>query len=94
MKKYAVIVAGGAGLRMGAAMPKQFLPLNGKPVLWHSLNTFLDAWPDLDIILVLPQDHLQTGENIVSTTSNPARIRITVGGETRFHSAKKRTYLH
>ena len=88
MKKYAVIVAGGAGLRMGTAIPKQFLPLRGKPVLWHSLNTFLEAWPELDIILVLPHDHLKTGEDIAATTSNPARIRITVGGETRFHSVK------
>jgi len=88
MKKYAVIVAGGSGLRMGTAVPKQFLPLHGKPVLWHSLNTFLTAWPDLAIILVLPPDHVRTGEEIVATTTNPARIRITVGGETRFHSVK------
>ena len=88
MKKFAVIVAGGAGLRMGTAIPKQFLPLRGKTVLWHSLNTFLEAWPELEIILVLPKDHLHTGEDIVSTTNDPARIRITVGGETRFHSVK------
>jgi len=88
MKKYAVIVAGGSGLRMGTAVPKQFLTLHGKPVLWHSLNTFLEAWPELEIILVLPQDHVQTGEDIVNTTSGPARVRITVGGETRFHSVK------
>ena len=88
MKKYAVIVAGGSGLRMGTAVPKQFLPLRGKPVLWHSLNTFLEAWPELEIILVLPQDHLRTGSTIIATTTNPARITITVGGETRFHSVK------
>jgi 2-C-methyl-D-erythritol 4-phosphate cytidylyltransferase len=88
LKKYAVIVAGGSGLRMGASLPKQFLPLHGKPVLWYSLNTFLEAWPDLQIILVLPQNHLQTGQEILQTTSDPARIRITVGGETRFHSVK------
>ena len=88
MKKYAVIVAGGSGLRMGAATPKQFLPIHGKPVLWYSLNTFLAAWPDLQIILVLPHNHLQTGEEIIQTTSDPARIRITVGGDTRFHSVK------
>lgn len=88
MKKYAVIVAGGSGLRMGTALPKQFLPLYGKPVLWYSLTTFLDAWPDLEIILVLPQVHFRTGEEIVATTADPARIRITVGGDTRFHSVK------
>lgn len=75
-------------MRMGTALPKQFLPLRGKPVLWHSLQTFLAAWPHLEIVLVLPQEHVSTGEAIVATTSSPARIRITVGGETRFHSVK------
>ncbi|HEY8893663.1 MAG TPA: 2-C-methyl-D-erythritol 4-phosphate cytidylyltransferase [Niastella sp.] len=88
LKKYAVIVAGGSGLRMGAALPKQFLPLCGKPVLWYSLETFLKAWPDMQIILVLPKDHQEAGLAIVNTTSDPARIRITHGGETRFHSVK------
>jgi 2-C-methyl-D-erythritol 4-phosphate cytidylyltransferase len=88
MKKYAVIVAGGSGLRMGTALPKQFLPLHGKPVLWYSLTAFLEAWPDLEIILVLPRDHFDTGEKIIAATASPARIRITVGGETRFHSVK------
>lgn len=88
MNKYAVIVAGGSGLRMGTALPKQFLPLCGKPVLWYSLETFLKAWPNLHIILVLPKDHQEAGLAIVNTTSDPARIRITPGGETRFHSVK------
>src|SRR5689334_6640885 len=73
---------------MGTTLPKQFLPLCGKPVLLHSLETFLSAWPDMHIILVLPKDHQQAGADIVNTTSDPARIRITVGGETRFHSVK------
>jgi 2-C-methyl-D-erythritol 4-phosphate cytidylyltransferase len=88
LNKYAVIVAGGSGLRMGTALPKQFLPLCGKPVLWYSLETFLQAWPDMQIILVLPKDHQEAGLAIVNNTSDPARIRITVGGETRFHSVK------
>jgi 2-C-methyl-D-erythritol 4-phosphate cytidylyltransferase len=88
MKKYAVIVAGGSGLRMGAALPKQFLPLRGKPVLWYSLDTFLRAWPNIEIILVLPNNHVQAGQEIVNTTADPARISITVGGDTRFHSVK------
>jgi 2-C-methyl-D-erythritol 4-phosphate cytidylyltransferase len=88
MKKYAVIVAGGSGLRMGTTVPKQFLPLRGKPVLWYSLTTFLNAFKDLEIILVLPQQHLQTGHEIIRTTHQPHRIWITVGGETRFHSVR------
>jgi 2-C-methyl-D-erythritol 4-phosphate cytidylyltransferase len=73
---------------MGTTLPKQFLPLCGKPVLWYSLETFLSAAPDMDIILVLPKDHVQAGQAIINTTSDPARIRITVGGDTRFHSVK------
>jgi 2-C-methyl-D-erythritol 4-phosphate cytidylyltransferase len=88
LNKYAVIVAGGSGLRMGTTLPKQFLPLCGKPVLWYSLETFLAAAPDMQIILVLPKDHVQTGQAVISTTSDPARITITTGGETRFHSVQ------
>lgn len=88
MKKYAVIVAGGSGLRMGTAVPKQFLDLQGKPVLWHTLTSFLDAFPDLEIILVLPQAHVETGLDIIHQTYDPQRIWITIGGETRFHSVK------
>ena len=89
MKKYAVIVAGGSGLRMGTSVPKQFLELQGKPVLWYTITAFLEAYPDLEIILVLPQAHLQTGLHIIQTTKDPGRVWITEGGETRFHSVKK-----
>jgi len=89
MKKYAVIVAGGSGLRMGTSVPKQFLELQGRPVLWYTITAFLNAYPDLEIILVLPQAHLQTGLHIIQTTKDPSRVWITEGGETRFHSVKK-----
>lgn len=89
MKKYAVIVAGGSGLRMGTQVPKQFLELQNKPVLWYTLEAFLAAFADMEIILVLPHTHLQTGLHIVNSTSAPGRITITEGGATRFHSVKK-----
>ncbi|AXY75184.1 2-C-methyl-D-erythritol 4-phosphate cytidylyltransferase [Paraflavitalea soli] len=88
MKKYAVIVAGGSGMRMGTVVPKQFLPLQGKPVLWYTLTAFLDSFPDLDIILVLPEAHIQTGQEILRSTYAPDRIWMAVGGETRFHSVR------
>lgn len=88
MKKYAVIVAGGSGLRMGTAVPKQFLELSGHPVLWHTLNAFLQAYSDLEVILVLPQAHVETGLAIIQTTTDPSRIWIATGGDTRFHSVK------
>lgn len=88
MKKFAVIVAGGSGSRMESDIPKQFMQLNGKPVLWYTLNTFLQAYPDMEIILVLPEAHAHTGKEIADTTSNPERVRTTYGGKTRFHSVK------
>lgn len=88
MKKYAVIVAGGSGQRMGAAMPKQFMLLQQKPLLWYSLNTFLQAFDDIEIILVLPKDNLAEGEQIVTDLNAGNRIMITAGGTTRFHSVQ------
>jgi 2-C-methyl-D-erythritol 4-phosphate cytidylyltransferase len=88
MKKYAVIVAGGSGLRMGTRIPKQFLPIFGKPVLLYTLNTFLEAYADMEIILVLPEEHTKTGEDIVHQSQDPSRVWITIGGATRFDSVK------
>ncbi|GAO41079.1 2-C-methyl-D-erythritol 4-phosphate cytidylyltransferase [Flavihumibacter petaseus] len=88
MEKYAVVVAGGSGLRMGTPVPKQFLEIRERPVLWYTLNAFLDAFSDLQIILVLPEQHLETGKRILRSTYDPDRIWMTVGGETRFHSVR------
>ena len=55
-KKYAIIVAGGKGTRMGTELPKQFLLLNGKPVLMHTLESFYKYDPTIKIILVIPSD--------------------------------------
>jgi 2-C-methyl-D-erythritol 4-phosphate cytidylyltransferase len=87
MYKYAIIVAGGTGTRMGGDIPKQFQLLKGKPVLWHTLKAFTDAYDDIQLVLVLPEAHLQNGEAIAKEFSMH-RIRITPGGETRFQSVK------
>ena len=88
MKKYAVIVAGGSGQRMGAAVPKQFLQLKGRPVLWHAIRAFLDAYDDIAIILVLPKENLPEGEAIVQSLNNGKNIQCVSGGITRFHSVQ------
>ena len=88
MKKYAIIVAGGIGNRMGQNIPKQFLLLNDKPVLYYTLKTFLEAFPDLHIILVLPDVYTDMGKEIVDGYFDYTRIQITAGGETRFHSVQ------
>ena len=88
MKKYALIVAGGTGSRMGGNLPKQFMPLKDKPVLYYSLKVFLDAYEDLQIILVLPVAFIDVGQEIIDAYFEKDRIRIATGGDTRFQSVK------
>ena len=88
MKKYAVIVAGGSGTRMGSSLPKQFLLIQGKPVLFYTIRAFLDAFPTIEIILVLPESQMELGKEIMDGYFTGANIRLTTGGETRFHSVK------
>jgi 2-C-methyl-D-erythritol 4-phosphate cytidylyltransferase len=88
MKKYAVIVAGGNGSRMNTAIPKQFLLLKNKPVLFYTLDVFLKAYSDMHIILVLPTEYLSDGKKIIDDFFKGKQIQITVGGNTRFHSVQ------
>ncbi|HEX2607549.1 MAG TPA: 2-C-methyl-D-erythritol 4-phosphate cytidylyltransferase [Flavisolibacter sp.] len=88
MRKYGIIVAGGTGKRMGSATPKQFLFLNDRPVLFYTIKTFLEAFPDLRIILVLPEEFTDMGREIIDAYFDYERIQITSGGETRFHSVQ------
>jgi 2-C-methyl-D-erythritol 4-phosphate cytidylyltransferase len=83
-----LLVAGGKGLRMGSAIPKQFLPLNGKPVLYYAAKVFLDTFPDIKIILVLPQEHISYGNILLQAFDNRIDLTIVAGGETRFHSVR------
>ena len=88
MEKYAVIVAGGIGKRMNSDIPKQFMRLHGKPVLYYTIKAFIDAFSDINIILVFPEEHIDHGREIVDAYFNTTNIIFTVGGETRFHSVK------
>lgn len=88
MQKIAIIVAGGAGVRMGSAIPKQFLLLHGKPVLQYTLQAFLAAYNDLKIILVIPDAHFDKGNGLIEELQAADRIKLVQGGETRFHSVK------
>ena len=88
MKKYAVIVAAGAGIRMKSEVPKQFMLLRNKPLLFYSVDTFLQAYDDLEVILVLPLDHMAKGQEIIDGYFDNSRIRICEGGKTRFQSVK------
>lgn len=88
MKKIALIVAGGNGSRMNSDTPKQFLLLKNKPVLYYSIKSFLDAFDDLEIILVLPEEHIALGQEIIDGYFDRSKFKITAGGRTRFHSVK------
>lgn len=89
MRKYAVIVAGGSGLRMGTTVPKQFLKLHEKPVLHYTVSTFLQSYPDLQVILVLPENSLVYVDELVSGLPDGSRVTITTGGDTRFDSVRR-----
>jgi len=87
-KNYVIIVAGGSGIRMQAAVPKQFLLLNGLPVLMHTINAFYNSLSQPQIILVLPQAHREYWDELCLKHNFSVPHTVTNGGETRFHSVK------
>lgn len=89
MKKYVIIVGGGSGTRMNSEVPKQFMLLKGKPVLYYAINTFLETYDDCRIILVLPEEHVAAGQEIIDAFFSYDNIEIVTGGRTRFHSVQK-----
>lgn len=88
MKKHIIIVAGGKGLRMGGDIPKQFLPIGGKPVLMRTLEAFHQYDPSIHIVLVLPVSQQAYWKELCETYSFDLLHEIADGGETRFHSVK------
>ena len=88
MKKYAIIVAGGKGLRMGGELPKQFIPVEGRPVLMRTLDNFQACDSSIEIILVLPRDHQPYWQELCLEYQFAVPHRIADGGATRFHSVQ------
>ena len=86
MERYAILVAGGRGLRMGGDIPKQFLPIGGKPVLMRTIEVFCQAYPDIHIILVLPVSQQDYWQQLCQDYHFTVPVQIADGGETRFHS--------
>ncbi len=86
MQKYAIIVAGGSGTRMQSELPKQFLQLNGKPILMHTIEAF--RFDDIAITLVLPKEQLEYWKELCSTHNFNTHHKVVEGGETRFQSVK------
>lgn len=82
-----IIVAGGAGRRMGGALPKQFMMLEQQPILARSINRIHEALPKAEIVVVLPAEHVELWRNMAARF-DVARHKIAVGGKERFHSVK------
>ena len=86
-KKIAIIVAGGTGQRMGSVVPKQFLEIEGKSILLHTIDQFVNAFDDISLVVVLPEGYIEEGNKLLNNrTKNP--IQFIAGGETRFESVK------
>ncbi len=85
---YVVIVAGGKGLRMGSSVPKQFLPINGLPVLMQTIKRFREYDNSLNIILVLPKEQHEYWHELCKNYHFTAAYAVAEGGETRFHSVR------
>lgn len=88
MKKHILIVAGGKGLRMGADIPKQFLPIGGKPVLMRTIETFYKYDSSIDMILVLPVEQQDYWKSLCKEYAFSIPHQIVNGGNSRFHSVK------
>lgn len=88
---YAIIVAGGNGSRMKTEIPKQFLPLNGKPILIHTIEKFLQI-PAIEIIIVLPKNDIDYWDEMAKLNETIQKfknsIKITYGGASRFQSVR------
>lgn len=88
MKKYAIIVAGGSGLRMGAALPKQYLPIGGKPILMHTLSAFSQYPEAIELILVIPFKDFSYWKQLCQHYDFNLSHQLVEGGATRFQSVK------
>lgn len=86
--EHALIVAGGKGTRLKSALPKQFIELNGKPVLFHTLEAFHRYSTSLSIFLVLPADEMTTWAALVKKHGFRIPVTLIAGGETRYQSVK------
>lgn len=88
MNEYALIVAGGKGTRIKSSLPKQFIEINGKPILLHTLEAFYRYSEKVSIVLVLPEDDFALWEKICKKFNFNKPLLLQKGGETRFQSVR------
>lgn len=87
MEQVVIIVAGGKGLRMGSQTPKQFLEINGKAIIIHTIEKFKQALPSARLVLVLPKNELPRWQTLADK-HKISRVSCVAGGKTRFDSVK------
>ena len=87
--EYALIVAGGKGTRIKSDLPKQFIELNGLPILMHTINAFYRYSKNIPVIVVIPEDDFDVWKNLCAKHSFQKPILVQKGGDTRFQSVKK-----
>jgi 2-C-methyl-D-erythritol 4-phosphate cytidylyltransferase len=88
MKKFALIMAGGSGTRMKTEIPKQFIEIVGLPVVMHTILRFVQFDPEIQIILVLPENQFDLWIQLCKKHNFTKILKLAKGGETRFHSVK------
>ena len=86
MKRALVLVAGGSGSRMGGALPKQYLVLEDKPIILHTLEKFLNFDPHMEVVVVMAETHRPLWKSMVAPHISRSDIQLASGGKTRFHS--------
>jgi len=88
LHRYLIVVAGGRGIRMGAVVPKQFLTLSGKPIIFHTIDRFLEYDPGIEVIIVLSRDSTSVWEELCIKHGFDHDHNMVIGGEERYNSVK------
>jgi 2-C-methyl-D-erythritol 4-phosphate cytidylyltransferase len=88
MKDYVIIVAGGSGSRMNSTLPKQFMDLNGRPIICHTIERFYQYNPEIEIVVVLSGEYLQFWDDLRRTIQFTIPHQLVSGGGERFFSVK------
>ena len=88
LKKYAIVVAGGNGTRANTPVPKQFMKLDGKPVIMHTISRFAEAGLNIDIIVVLNKILIPQWQELCKEHNFNTDVKIVEGGDSRFESVK------
>ncbi len=88
LSKHIIIVAGGTGTRMNSEIPKQFIEVNGKPIIVYTIQKFIDYDKDINIIIVSHKDHLEQLNKLLAQYFPKQKIETCIGGSARFNSVK------